>query len=95
MQFSKSISDLRRFGRQRTLKSGRLLYADARSTRDCVIRDLTPLGARLKFEIPYDGPDRIILQVGVGDFIRDKVPGCVVWRSEKEIGISFDREFKL
>jgi hypothetical protein len=95
MQISKTISDLRRFGRQRTLKSGRLLYADGRSTRDCVIRDLTPAGARLKFEIPYDGPDRVTLQIGVGDFIRDKVPGCVVWRSEKEIGVRFDREVEL
>lgn len=77
------------------MKSGRILYIDGRSTRDCTIRDLTPLGARLKFQIPYDGPDDIILQIGVGDFIQAKTAAKVVWRTSGEIGVSFERELKL
>ncbi|TNE58025.1 MAG: hypothetical protein EP340_06615 [Alphaproteobacteria bacterium] len=85
----------RQYARLRTLKSGQLLYAGGIGSWDCSIRDLTPLGARLRFSEPYDGPNRIVLRIGLGELKSGEVPGMVAWRRGNEVGVSFDQEIPL
>lgn len=85
----------RNFHRLRTLKAGQLIYAGGLGSWDCTIRDLTPLGARLRFSEPYDGPSKIVLRVGIGELRTAEVPGKVAWRRGNEVGIAFEQEIPL
>ena len=56
-----------------------------KSLQDCVVRDISFLGARLAFGSDTDVPDEFELAI-------DQVPRrrcSVVWRSETEIGVKF------
>ncbi|TNE36291.1 MAG: PilZ domain-containing protein [Alphaproteobacteria bacterium] len=85
----------RHFHRLRTLKSGQLIYPGGLGSWDCTIRDLTPLGARLRFSEPYNGPNQIILRIGLGELRTAEVPGKVAWRRGNDVGIAFDQEIPL
>jgi len=76
----------RRSRRPRVLLSGRLVYGPDRLTIDCVIRDLTPEGARLKLAGSAVLPGPIVLiEVGSG-----MSHACEIsWRRLPEIGVSF------
>ncbi len=76
----------RRSRRPRVLLTGRLVYGPDRLTLDCVIRDLTPEGARLKLagSAILSGPI-VLIEVGSG-----MSHACeVTWRRLPEIGVSF------
>lgn len=77
--------DRRRQPRLRALKAGRAILPGGHSTFDCMIRNLSPLGARMSFESTADIPPQFRLRLEDGT-----THDCAVkWRSPREIGVEF------
>ena len=76
----------RRSGRRRVLLAGRLVYADGAMTVDCIIRDRSECGARLKLTGPAVLPPKLTL-VEVGPGLAHECE--ITWRRFPEIGVSF------
>lgn len=75
----------RRNPRLRALKAGRAILPGGRSTFDCMIRNLSPLGAKVSFESTADIPAQFRLRFEDGS-----IHDCAVkWRSPREIGVEF------
>jgi hypothetical protein len=77
----------RKHHRTRTLLGARIAFGRNFLTMDCVIRDLTPAGARLRLPSTFSVPATFNL-------LLDRDPrqrSCkVIWRSETELGVAFD-----
>lgn len=71
--------------RHRVLKGGRIIFYGGDSTIDCVIRDLSDTGARLRVESVIGIPDNFELSAS-GEHIRH----CRIrWRKAAELGVEF------
>jgi hypothetical protein len=77
--------DRRRQPRLRALKAGRAILPGGRSTFDCMIRNLSPIGAKVTFESTTDIPPEFRLRLDDGT-----THDCAVkWRSARELGVEF------
>jgi len=77
--------DRRRQPRLRALKAGRAILPGGHSTFDCMIRNLSRLGAKVSFESTADIPPQFRLRLEDGT-----THDCAVkWRSPREIGVEF------
>jgi hypothetical protein len=82
-------SEHRHAQRRRVLKGAAIWFAGRMSTMDCVVRDLSDEGCRLKTDGAAWAPDRFELSLGQGAIIER----CeVVWRRQGEIGVHFLRD---
>lgn len=71
--------------RRRRLKSAKLVFNNASSVIDCVLRDISDTGAKLETENAAHLPRSVILKVG-----EDQSFDCeVMWRSERQLGVRF------
>lgn len=78
------MSERRRVRRTQTFKCAKIELNG--SLRDCVVRDISPLGARLAFVSTAYIPDDIALTFDSARTLRT----CrVAWRSVTEIGVEF------
>ena len=74
--------------RQRVLKGGKILFNDGHSTIDCIVRDLSETGARLRVESVIGVPDHFELRASDG-----RSWHCHVrWRAMTECGVEFQEE---
>lgn len=80
------MNEKRLHPRRRVIKSGKVLFHDGFSTFDCVIRDVSDAGAKLKAETPQFIPDEIELLVDQQELI---YPCAVLWRRGSELGVRF------
>ncbi|PTW60464.1 PilZ domain-containing protein [Breoghania corrubedonensis] len=80
-------SDRRKSHRRRMLQGGKIVYGRSALLIDCMIRDLSEEGARLKVASARDVPDNIRL-FNSGD--NTVIDAEVVWRSPREVGIRFN-----
>ena len=71
--------------RHRVLKGGKIEFGG--SAIDCTVRNLSETGAALEVESPLGIPSQFTL-VADGHHL----PCRVVWRKEKRIGVTFDRQ---
>ena len=78
--------DKRHQRRQRVLKNGRIITLDQRSVVNCMVRDVSGTGARLKCGDQVAVPSEFLLQVGHETTMR---PAKAVWRRGSDIGIIF------
>jgi hypothetical protein len=79
-------TDGRRAERHRTLLGAKLVYGDGAFTLDCVLRDLSATGARVKVPDGLAVPDTVFLvemRAGVAYAAR------VVWKRHPLIGLAF------
>ena len=78
-------ADARGAPRHKTLKGGKIVLNNNQSVIDCIVRNQSATGARLKLATVIGIPEEFELQV------MDSVPrGCrVVWRSAHELGVAF------
>lgn len=76
----------RKLHRPRMLQGGKIVFGKNNLLIDCMIRDRTEMGARLKVAISTDVPNHIRLFI-TGD--NALTPARIVWRSEREIGVEF------
>jgi hypothetical protein len=79
-------SERRRAARQKSLLSGRIHFNNRRSTLDCLIRDISPTGARLIFSEAVNVPDVIELYIPQKE---QTLRARVHWRHGDEVGIAF------
>ncbi len=72
--------------RQRVLKGGRLAF-DGGGGVDCMVRSLSPTGARVDVSSPMGVPESFTLVIEADHFARH----ChQVWSRDKQIGVAFD-----
>jgi PilZ domain len=76
----------RRAPRQKSFLRGMVYFNNRRSSFDCLIRDITPEGARLVFSSPVTTPDVIELYIPQKE---QTLTARVMWRNGEEIGLSF------
>jgi PilZ domain-containing protein len=75
--------------RQKSFLQGRIYYNNRRASLDCLVRDISPTGARLKFPGPVTAPEIVELYVPNKDeFYRAQVQ----WNHGDEIGVHFIRD---
>ena len=80
------MEERRSFTRTKTFLQGRIFFNHRRSSVDCVVREYSDLGARLKFSETVAVPEVMELYIPNRDEIRR---ARVEWRSGDEMGVSF------
>lgn len=81
------MDEHRRATRRRALKGAQIIFNEGSSVIDCVVRDLSETGAKLKIPSPIGVPDTFTLSVQ-GDNTRRKCR--VAWRRATELGVAFE-----
>jgi PilZ domain len=82
------MSDKRSTPRQRSFLKGRVLFNGGQNSLDCLIRDISPTGARLELSGSVTLPDRFDL------FLPHRDETCKVhthWRRGNQLGVAFDQ----
>lgn len=80
------MTEKRQTPRQKSLLRGFVYFGNSPSALDCIVRDISDAGARLKFPGSFPTSDIIDLHIPVkGQTLRGKVQ----WRRADEIGIAF------
>jgi hypothetical protein len=82
------MDDKRGTPRQRTLKSGKIVFGGGSFSVDCTIRNLSSTGARLQVPTSVAIPDTFTL-VDAQSGGKGR-PVTVVWRKGDLIGVRFD-----
>jgi len=77
--------DRRSARRQRVLKEGKVILSD-RVSLDCVVRDISPGGARIEFDTPVSLPADFSLRIVSADLV---IPATPAWQRKLEAGIRF------
>jgi PilZ domain len=77
--------------RQKSFLQGRIYFNNRRSSVDCLIRDFSDAGARLRFAESANVPEAIELYIpNKEEFHRARVE----WRTGNEMGVSFGDEVR-
>jgi hypothetical protein len=81
------MSERRNLNRQRTFLQGRLFFNNRRNSVDCIIRDISDVGARLQFSAAVTVPEALELYVPNKDHMyRVRAE----WRHGEEMGVAFE-----
>ena len=80
------MSDARTTPRRRCLIGARIAFNNRNSTLDCVLRDISPGGARLEHPTPFLLPDAFDLEIPAD---RRRFRARVVWRRPTACGIAW------
>jgi hypothetical protein len=83
---AKSMGERRASPRQRRLNRAKLIFNNNSSVIDCIVRDLSPHGARLLVTSQVGIPDRVELRIDRNDACH---PSKVAWRTNDQIGVMF------
>jgi len=81
------MEERRSISRQKSFLQGRIIFNNRRTTVDCLIRDFSDIGARLKFDRMISLPDVVELFIPVKDETRRTK---IIWRNADEVGVSFN-----
>lgn len=86
-------SDERRSAlRQKSFLQGRIFYNNRRSSVDCLVRDISDTGAKLKFSESITVPEAMELYIPNKDEFRR---ARVQWRAGNEMGVAFGDDIEL
>jgi hypothetical protein len=80
------MSERRSGSRQKSFLQGRIFFNNRRTSVDCLIRDFSEHGARLKFSGMTATPDVVELYIPNKD---ESYRAKVQWRNADEIGVGF------
>lgn len=80
------MSERRRSTRQKSFLRGCIYFNNQRSALDCLIRDISPIGARLIFSDTVNLPDVVDLCIPQRE---QTLRALVQWRHGHEIGVAF------
>jgi hypothetical protein len=75
--------------RQRSFLQGRLYFNNRRSSLDCLVRDISPQGAKLKVSDSIAIPEFVELYIPNKD---ETYRAKVQWRTGFEIGVTFEND---
>ncbi|MBM0204671.1 PilZ domain-containing protein [Micromonospora sp. STR1s_5] len=81
------MTEHRKASRQRALKGAQIVLNQGASVIDCIARDISSTGARLRVASPLGIPEQFDLVIGL-DGTRHKCR--VAWRRADEIGVEFE-----
>jgi hypothetical protein len=76
----------RRVARQKSFLRGMVYFNDRRSVLDCLVRDISPYGARLIFSDAVGTPDALDLHIPQKE---QTLRAHVIWRHGREVGVAF------
>ena len=79
-------TDRRRIARQKSFLRGMIYFNNRRSVADCLIRDISPHGARLIFSDAVTTPDVLDLYIPQKE---QTLRAQVIWRAGHEVGVAF------
>jgi hypothetical protein len=79
-----AMPERRRVQRTQVFKSAKIVWGQ--SVRDCVVRDISNLGARLSLISTAYIPDKFALTFDAGHTLR---PCRTAWRTGAQIGVEF------
>jgi PilZ domain len=82
-----AMTEHRSRSRQKSFLQGRIFYNNRRTSIDCLIRDISQHGARLKFSSMIVTPDVVELYIPTRE---ESYRAKVQWRNSDEIGVGFD-----
>jgi hypothetical protein len=85
------MTERRSGSRQKSFLQGRIFFNNRRTSVDCLIRDFSEHGARLKFSGTTATPDVVELYIPNKD---ESYRAKVQWRNADEIGVGFDVDEK-
>lgn len=85
------MAERRASARQKSFLQGRIYFNNRRSSVDCLIRDVSETGARLKFSETIAVPEAIELYIPNREEIHR---ARVEWRTGNEMGVSFGEEVR-
>lgn len=78
------IAKIERPQRSRVLNGGKLIVSDGQSVIDCVVRDMSETGARVRITIPTMLPTQLELLVVKNNML---FPAEVRWNRNSEAGL--------
>jgi PilZ domain len=73
--------------RHRTLKHARIILSNRMSTFDCIVRNISAMGAMLEIAAPMGIPSHF--ELAIGDAIHGPA-STIRWRTDHAMGVSFD-----
>ena len=76
----------RRVARQKSFLRGMIYFNNRRNVVDCLIRDISPYGARLIFSDAVTTPDSLDLYIPQKE---ETLRIHVIWRHGQEVGVAF------
>jgi hypothetical protein len=79
-------AERRRATRQKSFLRGMVYFNNRRSVLDCLIRDISPYGARLIFSDAVTVPDALDLYIPQKD---QSLRVHVIWRQNQDLGVAF------
>jgi hypothetical protein len=80
------MSERRRSNRQKSLLRGCIYFNNRRTATDCLVRDISPSGARLIFSETISIPDAVELYLAQR---QQTLRADVQWRRGDEVGVAF------
>jgi hypothetical protein len=80
------MKERRTVARQKSFLQGRIYFNNRRSSVDCLIRDISEQGARLKFSGAVATPDVVELYIPHKD---ETYRAKILWRIGEQVGVSF------
>jgi hypothetical protein len=83
------MNDRRNSTRQKSFLQGRIFFNHRRSSVDCLVRDISELGAKLKFSETIAVPEVMELYIPNKDEFRR---ARLQWRTGDEVGVAFESE---
>lgn len=85
-QSERRTEERRKVPRQKSFLRGMIYYNNRRNVLDCLIRDISPYGARLIFSDSVTTPDVLDLHIPQKD---QTLRVNVIWRHGQEVGVAF------
>lgn len=82
-----AMHERRSASRYKSFLQGRIFFNNRRSSIDCLIRDFSDSGAKLKFDSMISVPDMVELFIPSKE---ETYRARVAWRSTDELGVSFN-----
>ena len=82
----------RRIARQKSFLRGMIYFNNRRNAVDCLIRDISPYGARLIFSDAVTTPDVLDLYIPQKE---QTLRTHVIWRHGQEVGVAFAQATQL
>src|SRR6476659_7470121 len=82
----------RKVARQKSFLRGMIYFNNRRNVVDCLIRDISPYGARLIFSDAVTTPDQLDVYIPQKE---QTLRGHVIWRHGQEVGGAFAQAAQL
>jgi hypothetical protein len=79
-------AERRRIARQKSFLRGMIYFNNRRNAVDCLVRDISPYGARLIFSDAISTPDVLDLYIPQKE---QTLRVHVIWRHGQEVGVAF------